>query len=921
MIQVIITENDTVASTEFTIKYKVVDDAASTIPALASPREWFVVPVYSFDFGQSWHSLNIVSGDIKVNSAFTEALAPENTLILDTSEIRAVDFMVRLMLNFVNNVSTQIEVGSGLITDYDLILPDKPIIKNTVRITTRLNVPPLTTVLLEDDGNGNLVENPATATGSSGTINYNTGYVTLSYGSVVGSGEVITAVYDTPVPEIPIAEEIGPGDGNRKVFFHKSNYMMLRNSIKILRGTSYAAASLVGVDNGDGYLENNNPTTIIKSGEVEYLRGYMRLVYFDIISSTIYSYVDFDTMIDATTSDSITIDNVTSNAWTVKQMPPILIQLDPDKVAEYFYKILELERVKQSTIIASIADLFDPYNCPEVLLIYLADAIGLHLDTAFPVDNQRRQIAGAMDWYREKGRRSAFEIFFAQRGWTCIITELWSNGYTILDYRASAAFFKLPRVDITLLKYDLTTPIGVNDINRLFNLLYEVLPIHVRLRNFVTGYDLWDMAHDIKDIWDTDPPAIAAIPFDPADITWIAPGAYSTGNPVRFYLSFPKQIRDGTSFLVRGIKPFMEKLREGDGVTNPAINFTLQELPVEPGSVSITYVDTGSVTRYLQDDNTLNSLTGNLMFGMLNFGTINYETGVISLPGGLPTIAGAGEDVLCYYEPRRKHFEEIIGVGNGVTTSYPYAVALATAPYMPSSFEITTQVWGASARVVDDGMGQLFYFGKVHDTDSTVIATDTAGAPPPSPVNANLLPVPIPQKAPTGYATIILQFVNATTNAVVIETTTDNGAGNILAATYITGGTINYATGAISITHAAIPAVVAGTLTFTVTIPVVYQHKNNIQVGTIDYATGNITLTFPDPPDNGINIDLKYCVVNAILETFNNRNPWSDEEWVRGCYVPIDFKSGNLVYRMGTWINRFGGAPGGWNNADVLTVT
>lgn len=278
--------------------------------------------------------------------------------------------------------------------------------------------------------------------------------------------------------------------------------------------------------------------------------------------------------------------------------------------------------------------------------------------------------------------------------------------------------------------------------------------------------------------------------------------------------------------------------------------------------------------------------------------------------------------ILSRYDCRVSAYQQLaVGTGNGVQTAFSPTLNLSLPNYIkPHSLRVTTTMWGRPATIVDDGASNLLLNATIMDKDFTIVARDTAGVPPVT-VITTLDPHPIPQRAASpGFLTLALQYTNASTNQVVIETTTDNAAGAIIAGVHFASGTINYITGQLTLVLAGIPAVIADSLTIKVEFPVIYQFQNSIKVGTINYKTGATTINYPQAPDNGASIDAEYMGDFVCADVIGNRNPWSDEEWTRGCYVPIDFKSANLVYRVGTWLNRFQLNPGGWNNADTITV-
>lgn len=655
MLRIVITDHDDTARDTADVTFKIVDDPDLT----ATARNWKVEMQYSVDGGVSWITGRMVNGTGILSSSFSSSTATEHTASLDTSDIPAADLLVRLVLNSLVDQTDEIEVGDGFSTDFEANIPNVPVVAGTAQVTTTLVA--LGGCTLDDDGNGNLVE-ISTATGSSGTINYQTGRVEISYGAAVVSGTAVDTTYKTYTSAITISLVVGTGDGAKKVFYNEYNYAVNRNTLKVTT-TYVSGATSRAQDNGDGLVVPlAGVSRRFKEGNVDYRNGTIRLVYYDAPSSGAPVNMEAEITVASQTQSTINVDNVTAEARMVKMMPAFMVYQDPDKVLNFFYKIIELERRKRTGLITSLAEIFDPYRCPSGLLNTLGESIGLNMDENYPEEVKRRHIAGAMNWYKEKGRSNAFETFFNQRGWTVDVQELWSNGYTCADSQLTPDFYKIPRLHVTLLKYSDDSPIGVENINRLYNLLWEVLPIHDRLHamvdtgddssvGLITGYDFWDRVFDIADQWDTYEPAIASHKFDYADIRWRAPGAFSSSpSKSLFYGSFPPVIRDGTAFMVRERQDTLEKIGEGDGATilfsNPPLICSHvatdpTENKIEPGTVRVsTYWEDTSVAPSIfvpigLTDTPVGANTGEfqMIVGLSTqvVGHINYRTGTWDL--------------------------------------------------------------------------------------------------------------------------------------------------------------------------------------------------------------------------------------------------------------------------------------------------
>lgn len=192
-------------------------------------------------------------------------------------------------------------------------------------------------------------------------------------------------------------------------------------------------------------------------------------------------------------SESFWVENKDQKTWWVpKQVPPNIYKLDPDGVIQYWADLAEAWRIREATDILGFEDLFDPDLCPQEYLPHLAARIGLRIDQNAPEAIRRRQITQALSWYKSKGLQESVSERFAGIGYEARVVPLYTDGYTCSDAGGSVcsrtnAWLPHSRVDLYTLMYDPDTPIAPTNFAELIKHFDEVRPIHVLVRDIITG--------------------------------------------------------------------------------------------------------------------------------------------------------------------------------------------------------------------------------------------------------------------------------------------------------------------------------------------------------------------------------------------------------------------------------------------------
>lgn len=186
-------------------------------------------------------------------------------------------------------------------------------------------------------------------------------------------------------------------------------------------------------------------------------------------------------------SEFLWIENQDALWWTPTQIAPIIYRHDPDDVIRYFADLLEAWRVREAGEILAFEDLFDPQKCPEEWLPHLAERIGLRIDQDFPEAVRRRQIRLALDWYRSKGLEESIRTRFLSLGYEAFVDELWTDGFGGATEQLGPDWMPHARIDLRLLQFDVHSPVSPTDFDELTRYIEEVRPIHVLVREVITG--------------------------------------------------------------------------------------------------------------------------------------------------------------------------------------------------------------------------------------------------------------------------------------------------------------------------------------------------------------------------------------------------------------------------------------------------
>ena len=159
--------------------------------------------------------------------------------------------------------------------------------------------------------------------------------------------------------------------------------------------------------------------------------------------------------------------------------------------------------------------------------------------------------------------------------------------------------------------------------------LYD-LPLNVSSEALSKTYSFYTSRH--KELYNTN----STDPNDPLynlknKVIYSYSSVYINGSQARVFKS-----KDEFDYIWK--EQFSEySIGTGDGVTN-SFSGTLEEYPVNPGSVVISSVNTSGSSIYLIDDD------GDLVYDGATYGTIDYSDGTYSF--NMPSVPGNGEDII-----------------------------------------------------------------------------------------------------------------------------------------------------------------------------------------------------------------------------------------------------------------------------------
>lgn len=179
--------------------------------------------------------------------------------------------------------------------------------------------------------------------------------------------------------------------------------------------------------------------------------------------------------------------------WSHQNTADVVWYSDPDALAHFYTTIVEHETTTQGDLIETLPSLFDPDECPTQYLPYLANMIGLELDMTDREETWRSQIRSAVVWYKEKGKLDAFNLVLYTMGMQAEIYPLWISEEGDVDrYPHDASWKPHARIDISIQSYAEWRRYLPEKIQYVFQRLEEVRPIHVLIRGFFLGWDLFD---------------------------------------------------------------------------------------------------------------------------------------------------------------------------------------------------------------------------------------------------------------------------------------------------------------------------------------------------------------------------------------------------------------------------------------------
>ncbi len=138
---------------------------------------------------------------------------------------------------------------------------------------------------------------------------------------------------------------------------------------------------------------------------------------------------------------------------------------------EDFLKIVAIPLDDFKTFIEEFTTVFDPDNCEEKYLPYLAKILNFPLSDRDSTALKRRQLKTAVEWYKRKGLKEGFKILFYSLGYVVNLVELWTENYTDF-YRYPKNFVPI-QGQAKITSGSLTNPITITETNRNLRIIVD----------------------------------------------------------------------------------------------------------------------------------------------------------------------------------------------------------------------------------------------------------------------------------------------------------------------------------------------------------------------------------------------------------------------------------------------------------------